>query len=113
MIAATKMAKIKNRELGDNEELRAYLTDLRSILYELYIDISFSAEMLQANLRSIKGIRNSVRARVVAGTLRKAAELCKLAAGQSTATWIQFEQRFVEELAAAPKKTKVDKFKIV
>lgn len=113
MIAASKMAKIKNRELGDNEELKAYLTDLREVLYELYIDISFSSEILQANLRSIKGIKNSVRARIVAGTLRRAAEYCRLAAGQSTATWVQFEQRFVQELSAAPKKSRVDKFKIV
>jgi hypothetical protein len=112
-VSAAKMARIKNRELGSNEELREYLTDLRSILYELYIDISFSAEILQSNLRTMKGVKNTLRARVVAGCLRKAAELCKLAAGQTAATWIAFETRYAEELAAAPAKPKVTKFKVV
>lgn len=112
-VSAARMAKIKNRELGNNEELREYLTDLRGVLYELYIDISFAAEILEGNLRSMKGIKNSLRARVVASCLRKAAELCKLAAGQSAATWTAFETRFAEELAAAPAKPKVPKFKVV
>jgi len=111
-VSAARMAKIKNRELGSNEELHAYITDLRSVLYELYIDISFAAEILQGNLRSLKGVKNSLRARVVAGTLRKAAELCKLAAGQTAATWTTFELRFAEELATAPKKPGRKKFEI-
>lgn len=113
MVTAAKVAKVKNGNVGNNEELKEYLTNLRAVLYELYIDIHFTAEVLQANLRSVRGVKNSIRARLIAGTLRKAAELCKLAAGQSTATWVQFEQRFNAELAAAPKKAKVEKFKIV
>lgn len=112
-VSAARMAKIKNRDLGSNEELHAYLVDLRSVLYELYIDISFAAEILQGNLRSIKGVKNTLRARIVAGVLRKAAEGCKMAAGQTAATWTAFETRFAEELAAAPKKAKKERFKIV
>lgn len=112
-VTAARMAKIKNRELGSNEELHAYLTDLRSVLYELYIDIAFAAEILQGNLRSIKGVKNTLRARIVAGTLRKAAECCKIAAGQAAATYVAFEVKFAEELAIAPKKAKRERFKIV
>lgn len=112
-VSPAKMARIKNRNLGSSEELNAYINDLRSVLYELYIDISFAAEILQGNLRSLKGVKNSLRARIVAGTLRKAAECCKLAAGQTAATWTAFETRFAEELAVAPKKPRREKFKIV
>lgn len=112
-VSAARMARIKNRDLGSNEELHAYLTDLRSVLYELYIDIAFAAEILQGNLRSIKGVKNTLRARIVAGTLRKAAEACKLAAGQTAATWTVFEVKFAEELAAAPAKPKKERFKVV
>jgi hypothetical protein len=110
-VSAARMAKIKNRDLGSSEELHAYLTDLRSVLYELYIDIAFAAEILQGNLRTIRGVKNTLRARIVAGTLRKAAECCKLAAGQSAATWTAFETKFAEELSTAPKRSKRE-FKI-
>lgn len=112
-VSTARMAKIKNRELGSNEELHAYLTDLRSVLYELYIDIAFAAEILQGNLRSLKGVKNTLRARIVAGMLRKAAEACKVAAGQTAATWTTFELKYAEELAAAPKKNKKERFKVV
>lgn len=112
-VSAARMARIKNRDLGSSEELHAYLTDLRSVLYELYIDIAFAAEILQGNLRSIKGVKNTLRARIIAGTLRKAAEACKLAAGQTAATWVTFEVRFAEELAAAPPKAKKERFKVL
>lgn len=115
MVSTAKVNKLRNTEIDNNEDLKEYLTTLRSVLYDLYIDISFTAEVLRSSLANIKGIKNNFRARLVAGSLNKVAELLKSAAGGTAATWRTFEQQFSSELEAAPssKRKPAERFKIV
>lgn len=115
MALSVKLNKLKNSEISDNIQLKEYLDTLRSVFYELYIDISFMAEVLHQDLANMKGVKNRLRARIIAGSLRGVAELCKSAGGGAAGTWRQFEQRFAQELEAAPssKAKRPEKFKIV
>lgn len=98
-------------ELTDNEALKLYLDTLRGMCYDLYNEVNWGAEILQQRLANVKGVRNTVRARAIAGSLRSAAESFKIAAGIATKTWTMFEQKFAEELSGSVKKPK-EEFKI-
>jgi len=110
-----RLAHAKNADISNNEELKNYLQGLRTDFYDLYTEIMWTADVLQARLSNIKGIKNNVRARLIAGALKKVAEACKIAGSGSTAVWTMFEQRFSAELAnsrQSKRKTK-DTFKII
>lgn len=98
-------------ELTDNEALKKYLDALYSMCHSLYNEVNWGAEILQQRLANVKGVRNTVRARAIAASLRSVAESFKIAAGLTTKTWTMFEQKFAEELAGSVNKPK-EEFKI-
>ncbi len=98
-------------DLSDNIALKRYLDTLKVLCYDLYTEVSWSAEMLQQRLANVKGIKNAVRAKVVASALKGVAEAFKIAGGGVQKTWTLFENRFAVELseaASAKKPTKPD-----
>jgi hypothetical protein len=68
-------------DLSDNIALKRYLDTLKVLCYDLYTEVSWSAEMLQQRLANVKGIKNTARARIVATALRGVAEAFKIAGG--------------------------------
>jgi hypothetical protein len=98
-------------ELTDNEALKLYLDNLRSMCHDLYNEVNWGAEILQQRLANVKGVRNTVRARSIAASLRSVGESFKIAAGGTVKTWTMFEQKFAEELEGSVKKPK-EEFKI-
>lgn len=111
-MAKARIYKMSENELRNNEELKEYLDQLRSICYDLYMDTAWSAAILQKKLANIKGIKNTLRARIISGALKTVSEAFKIAGAGCTKTWTLFEQRFSEELSKAPKKP-TEEFKIV
>lgn len=106
-----KIEELKNIELMDNEALKKYLDTLRSLCYDLYNEVNWGAEILQQRLANVKGVRNTVRARSIAASLRTTGESFKMAAAGAVKTWTMFEQKFAEELSGSAKKPK-EEFKI-
>lgn len=88
-------------DLSDNVALKHYLDTLKYLCYDLYTEVSWSAEMLEQRLANIKGIRNTARAKIVATALRGVAEAFKIAGGGVQKTWTLFENRFAKELSEA------------
>lgn len=98
-------------DLSDNIALKKYLDTLKTLCHDLYTEVSWSAEMLQQRLANVKGVKNAVRARVVASALKGVAEAFRIAGGGVQKTWTLFENRFAVELseaASAKKPTKPD-----
>lgn len=98
-------------DLSDNIALKRYLDTLKMLCYDLYTEVSWSAEMLQQRLANIKGVKNVARARIIAAALRSVAEALKLAGGGVQKTWTLFENKFAMELseaASAKKSVKPD-----
>lgn len=102
-----KIDELGEIDLSDNLALKKYLDTLRKLCYDLYTEVSWSADMLQQRLANIKGVKNNVRARMIAASLRAVAESFKLAGGAAVKTWTLFENKFANELseAASSKKT--------
>jgi len=99
-------------ELTDNEALKQYLDALLSLSQDLYFEVSWAADVLQARLSNIKGIKNIPRARLIAGALRGVADDFKSASAGTTKTWTMFEQKFAPELESVASKKPKDEFKI-
>lgn len=106
-----KIEELGNIELMDNEALKKYLDTLRSLCHDLYNEVNWGAEILQQRLANVKGIKNTVRARAIAASLRTTGESFKIAAAGAVKTWTMFEQKFAEELAGSKVKPK-EEFKI-
>lgn len=107
--------EIDSTEVGNNVELKEFLDRTIKLNHDLYIDMHFAADQLQAVLTTVKGIKNYARARLISAQMRVAAECHKSAAYALKKTWGKFQQQFAAELAAAPsnKKKVPEKFKIV
>lgn len=106
-----RVEELGDIELLDNEALKKYLDTLRSLCHDLYNEVNWGAEILQQRLANVKGVRNTVRARAIAASLRSTGESFKLAGAGAVKTWTMFEQKFAEELAGSARKP-VEEFKI-
>lgn len=107
----SKVTELGEIELADNEALKKYLDTLRKLCHDLYIEVNWAADVLQQRLANIKGVKNNVRARLIAAALRTVAESFKIAGAGTVKTWTMFEQKFAEELSAVKKPIK-EEFKI-
>jgi hypothetical protein len=110
----SKIDELGEIELSDNIALKKYLDTLRKLCYNLYIEVSWAADVLQQRLANIKGVRNNIRARLIAAALRAVAESFKVAGAGTVKTWTMFETKFSQELelAASASKTPKEEFKI-
>jgi hypothetical protein len=98
--------------LNTASELEGYLKKIRDLYKELYLEVSFAAELLQQNLATlpvansrmtggVAGSANSrVRAKLVADNLRRIAESNMYCGGQAVKTWRQFTKTFAPEIEA-------------
>lgn len=107
-----RIDELSGVELTDNESLKQYLDTLRNLCYDLYLEVSWSADILQQRLANIKGVKNTVRAKLIAAALRTVAESFKIAGAGTAKTWTMFEQKFAPELEAVAGKKPKDEFKI-
>jgi hypothetical protein len=97
-------------------ELEAYLKRVQDLYKDLYMELSWGAEVLQKNLSTIPvadskhqgGVRGStvskIRARKVANHLKRASEASKYAGGEAVKTWREFTRSFAPEIEAIRQK---------
>ena len=109
--------------LNTASELEGYTRKLRDLFHDLYVELSFGAQVLQENLATLPvaeskvggplGAANSrMRAKKVADQLRKAAEAAKYSGGQSVKTWREFVRTFAPEIDAARNPGRKPTFKV-
>lgn len=98
----TRVEKLEGAMIKNNIELKEYLDALRKDIYDVYVEIMWTADMLEGRLSRVQGITNRVRAKIVAGTLKAVGEAFKLAGKNTAKTWTEFEKHFGPELEKAP-----------
>ena len=110
--------------LNSSQELGRYLRKLRDLCRDVYLEISFAADELQENLSTlpvadsrynsgVMGSANSkLRARKVAGCLRRGAEAQKYVGTQAVRTWREFTRAFAPEIEARRRGTQRRGFKV-
>lgn len=104
-------------DLNTSSALEEYLNKLKGLFKELYLELNFAAEELQANLSTLPvqdsrlanggvvGSANSkVRAKLVADNLRRMAESCMYSGANAVKTWQQFVKTFAPEIDTMRKK---------
>lgn len=113
-----------NSPLNTASELEGYLKKVKDLYRDLYMELTFAAEVLQQNLATLPvidsranggilgGANSRLRARRVANQLRKAAEASKYAGGQSVKTWREFTRAFAPEIDAKRAGSKRPKFEV-
>lgn len=94
--------------LNTTKELETYLGRVRELHRDLYMDLSFAAEVIQQNLSTLPvadskagafgATHSRVRARKVARCLRRAADANKYAGAQAVKTWREFIRSFAPEI---------------
>lgn len=97
--------------LASSSELQEYISRVRDLCRDLYIELEFGAEVLQQNLSTLVAqdargqqvgrIASRRRAKKVAHCLRRAAEAQKYSGGQAVKTWSMFVTNFAEEIEQA------------
>lgn len=107
----SKIDELGEIELTDNQALKKYLDTLRKMCYDLYIEVSWSADVLQQRLANVKGVKNTIRAKAIAAALRMVGESFKVAGAGVVKTWTMFENKFAEELDSTKRPPK-EEFKI-
>lgn len=101
-----------NIALNSSSALETYVKKLREIERDLYMELAFAADQLQANLSTLPvanasyggvlgGTQSKLRARKVANNLRRASEAHRAAGGMVVKTWAQFVRDFAPEIDAA------------
>lgn len=109
--------------LNTASELENFCKKLRDLERDFYMELAFAAEQLQQNLATLPvagssggmfGAANSrVRAKMVADSLRRAAEAHKYSGGQAVKVWRQFVKVYAPEIdAARNKNSKRPTFKV-
>jgi len=108
--------------LTSSSELQEYVKRVRDLCRDMYMELEFAAEVLQANLSTIPAVDSNGqkmgriasrrRAKKVANCLRRAGEAQKYCGAQAVKTWAMFARSFAPEIDAARGKTAVPKFKV-
>ena len=99
-----------NSPLNTATELEKYLNKVKELERDLYMELSFAAEVLQQNLSTLPAsdgrggimgtVSSKVRAKRVANNLRRAAEASKYSGAQAVKTWREFVKAFAPEIDA-------------
>jgi|SRR5215217_175520 len=100
---------LESIEINSNIELKDYLEKARRIEADLYFEYHMAADLIENRLKTIKGITNRVRAKIIGNALHKVADMHKGATTALQAIWLQFEKYFKEELEVAPSRKRRSK----
>ena len=100
-------------DLNTSQELEKYLKKVRDISRDMFMELAFAADILQANLSTLpvaanispntaalvgSGNHSKIRARKVARRLRKAAAAQKNVGVEAVRTWREFTRSFAPEI---------------
>ncbi|APU20135.1 hypothetical protein [Actinoalloteichus sp. GBA129-24] len=95
-------------QLGDPEffsttEIKAYCQRGRNLLRPLHHELHVAGEEMQIVLSYVPGVDSRVRARLVAGHLRRAAAAVEIANLEVVRTFMSFQRHFTAELSQVKK----------
>ncbi len=93
---------LKSIEINSNLELKEYLDKARRYEADMYFELSMAAGLIEDRIKTIKGVTNRVRAKIIGSAMYKIADMHKAATVALQHVWLQFEKYYKDELEAAP-----------
>lgn len=103
----TDTKKLDVIELDRGSALRLYLRTVRDINKELYLELAFGADALQAALAEtplaesgdgfLSGVKQSLRAKQVANMIRRSADSSRFAAKEANRAWVLYKRFYAPE----------------
>jgi|SRR5215203_3253682 len=93
---------LESIEINSNIELKDYLEKARRIEADLYFELHMAADLIESRLKTVKGVTNRIRAKIIGSAIHKIADMHKGATTALQGVWLTFEKYFKEELEAAP-----------